>query len=145
MESLIEEAVDFYLYVWKKSFKQVLSFTMARGKTSSLKLSTFTLMYGRNLGGICWLLLGWMEDISEKTVDFYLDGWKKSFCKLLTFTWKAGKISFCKLLAFTWMDGKCLLGNCWLSPGWVEEILEKAVDTLVVDVATDHNKLPLTV
>jgi len=27
----------------------------------------------------------------------------------------------------------------------VEEILEKAVDTLVVDVATDHNKLPLTV
>jgi hypothetical protein len=30
-------------------------------------------------------------------------------------------------------------------PGWVEEIFEEAVDTLVIDVATDHNKLSLAI
>jgi hypothetical protein len=30
-------------------------------------------------------------------------------------------------------------------PGWVEEIFEEAVDTLVIDVATNHNKLSLAV
>ena len=30
-------------------------------------------------------------------------------------------------------------------PGWMEEVSEEAVDTLVVDVAADHHKLPLAV